>query len=37
MIVTAESILVQRLWSNTSFKFKGKTVYFEKWVKSGLL
>ena len=34
---SAESFLVQPLWSNTNFKFKGKTLYFEKWVKSGLL
>ena len=34
---SAESFRVQPLWSNTNFKFKGKTLYFENWVKSGLL
>ena len=34
---SAESFLVQPLWSNTSFKYKGKSLYFENWVKSGSL
>ena len=34
---STESLLVQPLWTNTNFKFKGKTLYFENWVKSGLL
>ena len=33
---SAESFLVQPLWSNASFKFKGTASYFENWDKSGL-
>ena len=38
MIVTLlNHFLYNNIWSNTNFKLKGKTLYFENWVKSGLL
>ena len=33
---STESFLLQPIWLNTRFKFKGKTLYFENWVKSGI-
>lgn len=34
---TTESFLKQPIWSNSSFTYKGKTVCFKNWIKSGIL
>lgn len=34
---STESFLLQPIWSNKVFNFKGKTICFENWIKSGIL
>lgn len=35
--MNTESFLLQPILSNTSFNFKGKTLFFDEWIKSGIL
>lgn len=34
---STEAFLLQPIWSNKIFNFKGKTICFENWIKSGIL
>lgn len=35
--INSESFLLQPIWSNTFFTFKGKTLCFGEWIKSRIL